>query len=73
PEDTLSFIKPISNVIEEIISPIDQPNPFNPKSGYISSANNKPFANPIFSKHCPIMHGRIMYTLKHKIRPCVAI
>ncbi|MCG8668047.1 MAG: penicillin acylase family protein, partial [Pseudomonadales bacterium] len=46
PEDTLSFIKPISNVIEEIISPIDQPNPFNPKSGYISSANNKPFANP---------------------------
>ena len=46
PEATLEFIKPLNNTIQTIRSPLDQPNPFNPPEGYISSANNKPFDKP---------------------------
>lgn len=46
PEKTLDFIKSPDNAIRSVLSPIQQPNPFNPSAGFIASANNKPFAHP---------------------------
>ena len=46
PEQTLELVKPLSNTVQAILSPVDQPNPYNPPQGYLSSANNKPFSNP---------------------------
>lgn len=45
-EKTLDLIKHPDNPIVSVIPPTEQPNPFNPDSGFIASANNKPFGNP---------------------------
>lgn len=46
PELTLSLVKKTDNPIVGVLAPTQHPNPFNPKEGFIASANNKPFANP---------------------------
>ncbi len=45
PEQTLDLVKTRDNPVVNIRKPGQQPNPFNPPSGYIASANNKPFAS----------------------------
>ena len=47
PDKTLELVKPVSNPIRAVRSPLDQPRAYNPAEGYIASANNKPFAEPL--------------------------
>ncbi|NQZ19498.1 MAG: penicillin acylase family protein [Bdellovibrionales bacterium] len=46
PKKTLDLIKNINNPIVRVGSPLDHPSPYNPKEGFIASANNKPFKSP---------------------------
>lgn len=46
PRKTLDLIKTPHNSRIGIRSPLEQTAPFNPDTGFIASANNKPFANP---------------------------
>ncbi len=43
---TLKLLKKTDNPIVGILKPTEQENPFDPDSGFIASANNKPFDNP---------------------------
>lgn len=43
PEKTLDFLKSPNNPVQEHLSPLTQPTPYNPPEGFIASANNKPF------------------------------
>ncbi|NRA62943.1 MAG: penicillin acylase family protein [Pseudobacteriovorax sp.] len=45
PDQTLKLVKSKDNPIVGIIKPTQLPNAYNPKSGFIASANNKPFQN----------------------------
>lgn len=46
PEHTLDFLKTTDNPIVDVVNSVDHPNPYNPKSGFIATANNKPYAKP---------------------------
>lgn len=46
PAETLKLVKSINNPIQSVRLPTEHPNPYNPKSGVIASANNKPFQHP---------------------------
>lgn len=41
---TLDLYKELDNPVLKILKPNEQSNPYNPKSGFIASANNKPFS-----------------------------
>ena len=58
PEHTLDFIKSKDNPIIGVLSPTKNFNVYNPKEGFIASANNKPFENPTipFSFSYPSNH-----------------
>lgn len=58
PEHTLDLIKSKDNPIIEILPPTKNLNVYNPKEGFIASANNKPFENPTipFSFSYPSNH-----------------
>jgi penicillin G amidase len=45
-EETLNLIKTKDNPIVGVLRPTEQETPHNPESGFIASANNKPFENP---------------------------
>lgn len=47
PGKTLDLIKEINNPVVGLLKPTQQPNPLNPAEGFIASANNKPFAEPV--------------------------
>ncbi len=61
PEKTLDLIKSKDNPIIGIIPPTKNFNVFNPKEGFIASANNKPFKNPVI----PFSFG---YSSNHRIQ-----
>lgn len=43
PDKTLDFLKTTNNPVVGVNTPLDLPNSFDPKEGFIASANNKPF------------------------------
>lgn len=47
PEETLTLIKPNENSIRSVVDSYDLPFSYNPPTGYIASANNKPFQSEI--------------------------
>lgn len=47
PSKTLDFIKSTDNPIVGVLKPTEQIEAFNPADGFIASANNKPFKDPV--------------------------
>ncbi|MEO0335641.1 MAG: penicillin acylase family protein [Pseudomonadota bacterium] len=42
---TLDLYKEVNNPVIKVLKPTEQSNPYNPKEGFIASANNKPFSH----------------------------